>query len=76
MRHFSDARVFIECLNDIEYINAITDEYNTNKKVKILIVFDDKIVDMSGNKKLQLIITKLLIRGRKLSISLIFTTKS
>ena len=76
MRHFSDARVFIECLNDIEYINAITDEYNTNKKVKILIVFDDKIVDMPGNKKLQLIITKLLIRGRKLSISLIFTTKS
>ena len=76
MRHFSDARVFIECLNDIEYINAITDEYNTNKQVKILIVFDDKIVDMPGNKKLQLIITKLLIRGRKLSISLIFTTKS
>ena len=63
-------------MNDIEYINAITDEYNTNKKVKILIVFDDKIVDMPGNKKLQLIITELLIRGRKLSISLIFTTKS
>ena len=41
-----------------------------------MIVFDDKIVDMPGNKKPQLIITELLIRGRKLSISLIFTTKS
>ena len=33
-------------------------EYNPNKKQKILIVFDDMIVDMLSNKKLSLIVTE------------------
>ena len=52
------------------------EEYNPNKKTKILIVFDDMIVDMSSNKKLNIIVTELLIRGRKLNISLVFITQS
>ena len=44
---------------------------NPNKKPKILIVFDDMIADMLSNKKLNPIVTKLFIRGRKLDISLI-----
>ena len=44
---------------------------NPNKKPKILIVFDDMIADMLSNKKLNPIVTKLFIRGRKLNISLI-----
>ena len=39
-------------------------------------VFDDMIADMLSNKKLNPIVTELLIRGRKLSISLVFITKS
>ena len=50
------------------------DEYNADKERKILIVFDDMIADMIDNKKLNSIITKLLIRGRKLNISLVFIT--
>ena len=53
-----------------------TDEYNTYKENKILIVFDDMIADMIHNKKLNSIVTKLFIRGRKLNISLIFITQS
>ena len=48
------------------------EEYNPNKKRKILIVFDYMITDMLSNKKLNPIVTKLFIRGRKLNISLAF----
>ena len=47
-------------------------EYNPNKKRKILIVSDDMIADMLSNKKLNLILTELFTRGRKLNISLVF----
>ena len=44
-----------------------TEEYNPNKKRKILIVFDDMIASP--------IATELFIRGRKLDISLVFITQ-
>ena len=47
------------------------EEYNPDKKRKILIVFDDKL-----NEKLNSIVNKLFIRGRKLNISLVFITKT
>ena len=50
--------------------------YNPNKENKILIAFDDTIADMIRNKKLNSIVTKLFIRGRKLNISLAFITQS
>ena len=52
------------------------EEYNSNKKRKILMVFDDMIADMLSNKKLNPIVTELFIRGRKLNISLVFITQS
>ena len=52
------------------------EDYNPNKKRKILIVFDDMIADMLSNKKLTSIVTGLFIRGRKLNISLAFITES
>ena len=51
-------------------------EYNPNEKCKILIVFDEMIADMLSNKKTDPIVTELLIRGRKLKISLICITQS
>ena len=52
------------------------EEYNPNKKRKILIVFDDMVADMLSNKKLNPVITELFIRGRKLNVSLVFITQS
>ena len=46
------------------------------KKRKILIVFDDIIAYMFSNKKLNPIVNKLFIRGRKLNISFVFITQS
>ena len=54
------------------------EEYNPNKKLKILIVFDDRIADMLSNKKLNPIVTELSIRGKTfflLNISLVFITQ-
>ena len=48
------------------------EEYNPNKKIKILIVFHNMIVDMLSNKKLHAVVTELFIRGRKQNISLVF----
>ena len=43
---------------------------------KVLIVFDDTIVDMISNEKLNPIVTKLFIRGRKRNISIVFIMQS
>ena len=56
----------------MEDIYKNIEEYNPNKKPKILIVFDGIISDMLSNKKLNPIVTELFIRGRKLNISLVF----
>ena len=56
-------------------IDKNIEEYNPNKKRKILIVFN-MIDDMLRNKKLNPIITELVIRGGKLNIFLIFITQS
>ena len=52
------------------------EEYNPNKNRKILILFDDAIAIMLSDKKLNPIVSELLITGRKLNISLVFVTQS
>ena len=51
-------------------------DYNPIRKRKKLIVFDDIIADIMGNKKFEAIINELFIRCRKLNIWLIFITQS
>ena len=74
LKHFDNPIVFIEYSNDMHDAYKFIDEYNSNKKHKILIIFDDMIADMINNKKLNSIATELFIRGRKLSISLFYNT--
>ena len=47
-----------------------------SEKEKKLIVFDEMIADIRGNKRFQAIIKELFIRCRKLNISLVFITQS
>ena len=74
--HFNDPKAFIEYSNDMRDVYKNINYYNPNKENKILIAFDDMIADMIRNKKLNSIVTKLFIRGRKLNISLVFITQS
>ena len=76
INHFNDPKPFIEYSNDMHGVYKNIDEYNPNKEKQILIVFDDMIADMIHSKKLNSIVTKLFIRGRKLNISLVFITQS
>ena len=76
LKHFNDPKAFIEYSNDMQDVYKNIDEYNVDKERKIIMVFDDMIADMINNKKPNSVITKLFIRGRKLNISLAFTTQS
>ena len=51
-------------------------EYNPNKKRKILIFFDDRNAEMLSNKRLNPIVIELFIKSRKLNISLVLITQS
>ena len=51
INHFNESKAFIECSNDKEDIYKNVDEYNPNKKCKILLVFYDMISDILSNKK-------------------------
>ena len=76
INHFKDPKAFIDYSNDKHDVYKNIDDYNSDKKNKILIVFDDMIADMINNKKLNSIVTELFIRGRKLNISLVSVTQS
>ena len=51
----------MEYSNDMQDVYKNIEDYNPNKKCKILIVFDDMIADMSNNKKLNLVVTELFL---------------
>ena len=55
-------------------ISKNIEKFNPNKKRKTLLVIDDMIVDILTNKKLNLVVTELFIRGRKLNISIVSIT--
>ena len=75
LEHFNDSKAFIEYPDDMDNIYKTVKVYNPNKKLKILIVYDDMIVDILINKKkLYPVVAELFIRGRTLNISLVFIT--
>ena len=76
IKHLNDSKAFIECSNTMDDIYENINNYNPNRKRKILIVFDDMIADIMTNKKFQSIIKELFIRCRKLNFSLVFITQS
>ena len=51
-KHLNDSIAFIESSNDTDDIYRNIEEYNPNKKPKILIIFDDINGGMLSNKKL------------------------
>ena len=51
LKHCNDPKAFIECSYNMGNIHENIDEYNPNKKRKILIIFENMIADMLSNKK-------------------------
>ena len=76
IKHLNDSKAFIEYTNTMNDVYKNIDNYNPNKKRKVLIVFDDMIADIMTNKRFQSIIEDLFIRCRKSNISLVLITQS
>ena len=76
IKHVNNSKAFIECSNKKDDVYENINDYNPTRKRKSLIVFDDMIVDIMTNKKLQSTLKELFIRCRKLNISLVFITQS
>ena len=67
----------IKYLNDSKAMDDVYEninDYNPNRRRKILMVFDDMIAEIMTNKKFQAIIKELCIRCRKINLSLVFIT--
>ena len=75
-KYFNDPKAFIEYSDARQDAYKNIYEHNADKDSKLLIIFDDMIADMINNKKLNSLVTKLFIRGRKLNISFVFITQS
>ena len=76
IKHVNNPNAFIECSDTMDDVYENIDDYNSRRRRKILIVFDDMIADIMNYKKFQAIVKELFIRCRKLTVSLVFITQS
>ena len=76
IKYLNNSKAFFECSNTMDDVYENINDYNPNRRRKILIVFDDMIADIMTNKKFQAILKELFIRCRKINISLLFITQS
>ena len=51
IKHVNDSNAFIEYSNTMDDVYKNIDDYNPNRRRKILIIFDDMIADILTNKK-------------------------
>ena len=75
IENIKNPNVFIGYSQTIHDIYETLEDYNPTKKRTVLIVFDD-IVDLESNQKLSPIVFELFLMRRKLSISLVFISRS
>ena len=67
-----NSTAFIDYSQTIDDVYENFEDYNPTKKRRVLTMFLNMIADMEFNKKLSPIVTELILRGIKLSISLVF----
>ena len=72
----NDPTAFIEYSNSMDDILPSIEDYNKKRRRKNLLIFDDMISHVMSDKKAQRILKDLLIRCRKLNISIYFLTQS
>ena len=75
LKQFNNTKALIEYSNNMQDVYKNICEYNSGRKHKTFIIFDDMIADIIENKNLNSIVTELFIWGRKFNISYAFITK-
>ena len=76
IKHLNDPTAFTEYSNNMDDVFTNIDDYNKQRKQKVLIIFNDMIPDIMSSKNFKAIIKELFIRCRKLNISIVFITQS
>ena len=76
IKNINNPNAYTVCSNTMDDVYEDIDNYNSKRDKKVLIVFDDMIADILGNKKFQTVMKELFIRCIKLNISLVFITQS
>ena len=76
IKNLNDPHAFIEYSNDMNDVLENINTYNKNRDKKVLIIFDDMIVDIMKSEKFKAIVKELFIRCRKLIISIVFIMQS
>ena len=51
IKHVNNPNAFIECSNTMDDVYDNIDDYNSNRRRKILIILDEMIADIMKNKK-------------------------
>ena len=65
LKNLKDQNAFTEHSNNMDDIYDDIEDYNTKRKGKVLIVFDDMISHAMSNKKAQQVLKVLFIRCKK-----------
>ena len=74
-KKLKNPKVFINYSQTIDDVNEHLEVYNPTKKIKVMTVFDDAIVDMEANKNLRPIVTELFLRGKKHNILIVLISQ-
>ena len=61
IKHLNNSNAFIKCSNTMNDIYENVDDYNINRRRKILIIFDDMIADIMAKKNFKLLWKKYLL---------------
>ena len=72
LEEHQDPKVFIKYSNNMEDFFNNIEQYNPDRKRK-LIVFDDMTADTIINQKFNQIVTEIFVRGKKLNISTVLS---
>ena len=51
VKHLNNPNAFIECSNMMDDVYENINDYNSSRKIKILIIFDDMIADIMTKTK-------------------------
>ena len=76
IKNLSNPNAFTEYSNTMDDVFINIDNFNTKRKKRVFLIFDDMMADIMGDKKIKAIIKELFIRCRKLNISIVFIRQS
>ena len=74
IKKVNNPKAFTDYSQTIDDASEGLEDYNSTKKRRVLIVFDDIIADMESKRKLSFIVAELFLRERKLNISPVFVS--